>query len=98
MFPGHQVAEKFSCGRTKCGYYINHGLAPHFLKRLMTEVNESPKYVLLFDESLDKMLQKGQMDVLVRYWYSQKGIAISRYFDSRFMGGANDEHILETSY
>ena len=96
MFPGHQVAEKFSCGRTKCGYYINHGLAPHFLERLMTEVNESPKYVLLFDESLNKMLQKGQMDVLVRYWYSQKGIAISRYFDSRFMGGANAEQILET--
>ena len=36
------------------------------------------------------------MDVLVRYWYSQKGIAISRYFDSRFMGGANAEQILET--
>ena len=63
MFPGHQVAEKFSCGQTKCGYYINHGLALHFLGRLMTEVNESPKYDLLFDESLNKMLQKGQMDL-----------------------------------
>ena len=97
LFPGHQVAEKFSCGRTKCGYYINHVPAPYFLERLMTEVNEPPKYVLLFDESLNKMLQKGQMDNLVRYWYSQKGIAISRYFDSRFMGGANAEQLLQIS-
>jgi len=29
MFPDSNVAENFSCGRTKCGYIINHGLAPY---------------------------------------------------------------------
>ena len=73
LFPGHPIAEKFSCGRTKCGYYINHGLVPHFLQILMAEVKDSPQYVLSFNESLNKQLQRGQMDVLVRYWYSQEG-------------------------
>ena len=62
----------------------------------MAEVKDSPQYVLSFNESLNKQLQRGQMDVLVRYWYSQEGIAISRYLDSKFMGGANAEQILAT--
>ena len=72
MFPGNKTVEKFSCGRTKCGYCINHGLAPYFLKTLMMELKESPKYVLSFNESLNKKLQKGQMDILIRYWDSDK--------------------------
>ena len=87
--------EKFSCGRTKCGYYINHGLAPYFLETLMMELKESPKYVLSFDESLNKKLQKGQMDILIRYWDSDKNIAITRYMNSQFMGGAKAEQIFD---
>ena len=41
----------------------------------MMELKESPKYVLSFDESLNKKLQKGQMDILIRYWDSDKNIA-----------------------
>ena len=72
MFPGDKIIEKFSCGRTKCGYIINHGLGPYFVELLSEEVKLSLKYVLSFDESLDKKLRKGQMDILVRYWDYEK--------------------------
>ena len=75
IFPGHKIIEKFPCGRTACGYIINHGLAPYFVELLLEEVKLSPKYVLYFDESLNKKLQKGQMDILVRYWDYEKTIA-----------------------
>ena len=67
MFPGHKIIEKFSCGRPKCGYIINVGLTPYFVELLLEEVKLSPKYVLSFDESLNKKLQKGQIYILVRF-------------------------------
>ena len=95
MFLGKKIVEKFSCGRTKCDYYINHGLAPYFLETLMMELKESPKYVLSFDESLNKKLQKGQMHILIS-WESNKNIAITRYVNSEFMGGVKAEQTLST--
>ena len=61
----------------------------------MMELKESPKYVLSFDESLNKKLQKGQMHILIS-WDSDKNIAIKRYINSEFMGGAKAEQILNT--
>ena len=82
MFPGHKITEKISCGRTKCGYIINHGLAGYFVELLLEEVKISPKYVLSFDESLNKELQKGQMDILLRHWDYEKTIGTTRYLNS----------------
>ena len=82
MFPGNKIIEKISCGRTKCGYIINHGLAPYFIELLLEEVKLPPKYVLSFDESLSKKLQKGEMDSLLRHWDYEKTIATTRYLNS----------------
>ena len=82
MFPGNKIIEKISCGRTKCGYIINHGLTPYFVELLLEEVKLPPKYVLSFDESLSKKLQKGQMDSLLRHWDYEKTIATTRYLNS----------------
>ena len=70
-------------------------MAPHFNELLLVEANQSPFYVLLFDESLNKHLQRGQMDVLVRFWNNEKTIAESRYLTSEFLGGAKAEQLLE---
>ena len=43
-------------------HYINHGFALYVVELLLEEVKLSTKYVLPFDESLSKKLQKGQMD------------------------------------
>ena len=51
--------------------------------------------MLSFDESLNNKLQKGQMDIIVRFWYEHKCIIQSRYLNSPFLGGAKAEQILE---
>ena len=35
MFPDSQIAKQFQCGKTKCSYLINFGLAPYFKEKLM---------------------------------------------------------------
>ena len=35
MFPDSQIAQKFSCGNTKCSYLITHGLASYFHDRMV---------------------------------------------------------------
>ena len=42
-------------------------------------------YSLSYDESLNKPLQKQQMDLQVRYWCDQRNQAVTRYYGSEFM-------------
>ena len=50
----------------------------------------SQYYVVSFDESLNKSLQRGQMDILVRYWNADPNFA-ETHLKSEFLGGANAE-------
>lgn len=65
-------------GETKSMYLSWHGLAPYFSKLL-----QSP-YVLLYDESLNRDLQKKQMDMHIRFRCDGK--FCTRYFSSAFLG------------
>ena len=49
MFPDIKIAKDFSCGRTKCGYLVTHGLAPHFKTLLVEDLNELYNFVSVFD-------------------------------------------------
>ena len=80
--------------KDKCGYIITHGIAPHFEQLLLEDVSRSPFFALSFDESLNKSLQRGQMDILVRYWEMEKRLAVTRYLTSEFMGYAKAEDIM----
>ena len=40
-------------------------------------------------------MQKGQMDILVKFWDCEKHMAQTRYHNSEFLGGAKAEQILE---
>ena len=56
MFPDIQIAQKFNCGKTKCTYLITHGLAPYFHNNMPSILREGDvKYVISFDESLNKV-------------------------------------------
>ena len=63
MFPDSAIAAKFSLGVDKCRYLVNFGIAPHFLEMLQKSVSNSSEYVLLFDESLNKVTQEKQLDM-----------------------------------
>ena len=75
MFPDSEIAKKITCGSDKIAYTF--GLDPHFQDLLKRRLNSSDGFVLLFDESLNRELNKKQMDIHVRYWY---GNQVSTYF------------------
>ena len=113
MFPDSKIAKEFSCARTKSMYFVTHGLAPFFKKLLVDAVKELDHYVLLFDESFNKIVNKGQMDLHIRFWNSLENQVCTRYFNSVFLGKARaldiyqkfkeckenlpDESVLQTS-
>ena len=50
MFPDSQIAQKFSCGKTKCSYLITHGLASYFHDRMLASLKDGDvKYVISFE-------------------------------------------------
>ena len=91
MFPDRSIAQKFTFGKTKASYNITHGLAPYFHDLVYNSVLQSDHIVACFDESLNEVVQKGQMDLCVRYWDVNK-----RYFDSSFLGHAPND--LQSSF
>ena len=86
MFPDSNIAQQFSLGKDKAGYYIHFGLAPFIKQKLVSLVNTCPFYVLLFDEALNRISQKEQMDIHVRFWHPELNEVHTRYFNSVFLG------------
>ena len=59
------VSSKFQMCRTKLQYVINHGLFPHFKQMILDEILKSPFMSVLYNESLNKSIQKNEMDIHV---------------------------------
>ncbi len=58
IFPNIELAQKFTCGKTKAMYLSCYSLAPHFHKVLENKVKNGSGYVPMFDETLNHDLQK----------------------------------------
>lgn len=67
MFEDSKVAREMTLQRTKINYYITHGLGPFFKKNLLDKIRVCQHFVIGFDEALNKVAQKGQMDLFVRF-------------------------------
>ena len=65
MFEDSQIAQSFSLGSTKLSYNITFRLGP-YVKNLES-VDEVKYYSLSFDESYNRIMKKGQMDLLIRF-------------------------------
>ena len=96
MFPDSEIASQFSMGQTKSRYVILYVLAPHFKSRLREAINSSIYYSLSFDESLNYVEQKCQMDVNVRFLNECRNIVETRYYNSKFLDRPNAENLLES--
>ena len=91
-----RMAQNFNCGKTKCSYLVCFGLAPYFHDKLMSNLRQSGVvYAFSFDESVNRVLQSEQMDVIICFWDNQENKVCSRYFDSRFLGHATAQNFLE---
>lgn len=94
MFPDSQIACKMQLQRTKLAYSVVHGLAPYFHKELVRKLKECKYCVVGFDESLNKVAQKGQMDITVRFW-SETNNVCTHYFGSAFLGHASASDLVK---
>ncbi|KAH8038463.1 hypothetical protein HPB51_001636 [Rhipicephalus microplus] len=93
MFPTCDVAKKLQLGKDKVGYTICYGIAPHFRNRLLSKLHSVPHVVVAFDESLNKIAQKEQMDVLIRFWDPADDVVKTSYLTSCFLGHTRAEDL-----
>jgi hypothetical protein len=94
MFPDSEIAAKFTLKKDKTSYLIAFGLAPFFHGELVSGLSSSETFVVCFDESLNKVIQKGQMDVHIKFWDKNKNTVSTRYLTSVFLGHANADALL----
>ena len=94
MFPDNQIAQSFSYGATKYAYLACFGIYPYFHELLIKKIRAVKYYTLLFDESLNQINQKKQMDMIVRFWDSKSNKVTERYFNSEFFGHATAADML----
>ena len=73
----------------------NFGIAPYFNEVLRKEIINAPAFCLLFDESMNRILQNEQLDIHIRFWDDSKCMAVTRYFDSHFCRRPNVDNIVK---
>lgn len=94
MFPDSDLASKFQMKKDKLAYMATYGIGPYFQNQLSKVVASCPFFCISFDESLNKVSQKGQMDLIVRYWDSNTDEVATRYLTSTFLGHARATDLL----
>ena len=75
---------------------ILYGLGPYYKNELIKRINDSIYYSVSFDEALNSVIQKCQMDVNIRYWDSTERKIKTRYFDSQFLERRNADNLLDS--
>ena len=96
MFADSVIAHQFSLGKTKCRYMILYGIATYCKSELLKQINSSPFLSLSFDESLNSMLQKCQMDVNIRFWNIETNIVETQYFHSQYLERPNANNLFQS--
>jgi hypothetical protein len=94
MFPDSSIANQFSMGRDKITYYVVFGLSPFFLQEVFNQLKLCDSFVVSFDESLNGVLQKEQMDIIVRFWDDTAQQVQTKYIGSAFVGRCRAEDLL----
>ena len=96
MCPDSDIATKISLGKTKCQYMILYGLAPYYKNELIKSISDSIYYSVSFDEALNSVIQKCQMDINISYWDSTEHKVKTSYFDSQFLERPNADNLLDS--
>lgn len=68
MFKDSTIANNIALQKTKISYYVMYGLCPYFESELETLISKCNYFVAGFDEALNKVTQKGQMDICLRFF------------------------------
>lgn len=95
MFPDSNIASNIKLQRTKLTYTIVHGLAKHFLYELQDILKKVDCFTIAFDESLNKISEKEQIDIYIRYWDDETNKVLCQYYNSTFLGHTTAEDMLD---
>ena len=95
MFPDSNIAKQFRLGEGKLRYIVNFGLAPYFKELLTGDVTNSACHVISFDEIMNSVTQRCQIDFIIRFWNEMEEQVQSRYWDSDFIGHSKATVILK---
>ena len=95
MFPDSEIVESFALGADKLRYLITYGIAPYLCDLLKDNINNSDCYTVLFDESLNRISQTSQIDILLRYWDNIAKMVEVRFWNSSYLGRATHKDLLE---
>ena len=95
MFPDSEIAKKFQLGPNKVKYLTNFGIKPYIKDLLVESIKKSNCYIVSFDESLNKVTQNCEMDLLLRFFDPLDERVKVRFFDSRFLGHATHSDLLQ---
>ena len=85
MFPDNKIAKSFQMAPNKIEYSITHYIGPYVRGLLVELLNQTPRLILSFEESLNKK-QPCQIDLFIRYWNEKKMQVKVEYWDSSLMG------------
>ena len=85
IFPDSDIATRMKLVRTKGTYIANFGILSYVLILLYHSINKSPVYNLSFDESLNKVTQECEMDLIIHFWNDDNMVKV-RYLGSSFVG------------
>ncbi|XP_063221071.1 uncharacterized protein LOC134530286 [Bacillus rossius redtenbacheri] len=95
MFPDDYIANSMQLQKDKISYVIVYGLSPYFHSELKTRINSCDFFSLGFDESMNKVAQKQQMDLSARFWDISQNRVCSRYVTSVFLHHTTAEDLLK---
>ena len=73
-------------GKDKLKYVVNYGISPFFAERLKKQISESEWFSVCYEESLNKIIQESEMDLVLRFCDTCKNKIQVRYWDSIFLG------------
>ena len=88
MLPDSKIVSKMELGKGKLKYVVNYGIALFFAEGLKKQDSESESLAVFYDESLNKVIQESEMDLVLRFWDTCKNKFQVRYWDSMFLGYA----------
>ncbi|GBO33001.1 hypothetical protein AVEN_175508-1 [Araneus ventricosus] len=94
MFKDSEIAKGIQLGRDKMAYFLIFGIAPFFKENFMKELLLCEHLVIGFDESLNKISQRQQMDLNVRFLSLATNEDKTRYLNSAFLGRSCSEDLL----
>ena len=90
IFKDSEVATKFSCTRTKCTAIVNEALAPHFTKKVVSNLSDHP-FSIMIDESNSK--QDKSCIILVRVVDPEVSDIRTRFLDMPIVNIGSAENL-----